>query len=151
MIYYANTGVLTSRVAGSIHLNKLPMERIPAIKELIAHFENSGGAPANFGAPLFLGKDESGNEVFGLDFAGEPGLGLQTVYFLLTAHSNPLDWKFFNVKVSSHFYTVIGAFVYNKLKLDRLGKHIFAYGIQESYQDIVALVKKAKELSRSFG
>jgi len=158
MIYYSDEIAQISQVAGLIHLNKLPMDRVPTVDQLL---EICTFASTVQGMPLFLGKDEFGNEVFRINFGKASGLGLQTVYYLLTAFfnpvdsnltdSNPLDWKFFKVCSMPKYLTKISAFILHTLRMDQPGKILVVYGIQKIYREIAGLVKTTKELSGSFG
>lgn len=145
MVYYSDTNKQIGQVAGAIHLNKLPVDQVPAIEELI----NSFSGRAADGIPLQLGRDEFDTEIYTLHFGKARGLGLQTVCFILSAHSNPLDWKFFNVRVTMHYFAKISAFIFHQLKLDKLESIIVAHEIQRSYRDIAALVRQTKELSKN--
>lgn len=149
MVYYSDTKTQVGQVAAAIHLNNLPADQIPEIQQLINSFAGQG--IAGDGVPLRLGWDESGNEIFTLHFGRVWGLGLQTVCFLLSAHSNPLDWKFFNVRMPMNWWLRVSVFLLNQLKLDKLERILIARKIQKSYRDIVALVRKTKELSKTDG
>lgn len=149
MVYYSDAGIHIGQVAGAIHLNKLPADQVPELEELIKSF--AGDRVAVDGIPFRLGWDEFGAEIFTLHFGKARSLGLQAVSFILSAHSNPLDWKFFNVRVPINYFTKISAFIFHQFKLDKLERIIVARGIQKSYRDIVALVRQTKELSKSHG
>jgi hypothetical protein len=149
MVYYSETKTQVGQVAGAIHLNKLPVNQVPAIEQLMDNFVDH--KIAGQGTPIRLGSDEFGNEIFTLYLGKVGGLGLQTVYFLLSAHSNPLDWKFFNVPITMGYFARITAFILRQLNLDRLEKKVVARSIQKNYRDIAALVRQTKELSMNHG
>jgi hypothetical protein len=147
LVYYSDTKPQVGPVAAAIHLNQLPADQVPEIQQLIDSF-TSHRVPGD-GVPLWLGWDESGNDIFTLHLGKAWGLGLQTVGFLLFNDSNPLDWKFFNVRLTMNFSLKAGAFISSRLNLDKLERTLVARGIQKSYRDIVALVRKTKELSKA--
>lgn len=145
LFYYCYGRAHSSVVAGSIHLNRLPSDRIPNVKEILAVPEFDRSDSGDFGIPYFLGRDECGNEVFIIGFGGGVGLGLQTIYFLLEQLGEPIEWKFFNSLESVGWLTKVGGIISKKLGWSRLGKYLAALGIQKSYQNLVELVRKAKE------
>lgn len=153
LVYYSDTKPQIGPVAAAIHLNRLPEDQVPEIQQLINSFTSSftGHRVINDGIPLHLGWDESGNEIFSLHLGKVWGLGLQTAGFLLSNFSNPLDWKFFNVHLTMNLKLRAGAFISNRLNLDKLERILVARGIQKHYREIVALVRKTKELSKING
>lgn len=145
LFYYCYGRAHSSVIAGYIHLNRLPRERIPSVKEIIAVPEFDQSDSSDFGIPYYLGKDECDNEVFIIGFGGEAPLGLQTIYFLLEQLGDPLEWKFYNSLNAIGWLTKIGGFISKQLKWSRLGRYLAALGIQKSYLRLVELVKKVKE------
>ncbi len=145
LFYYCYGRAHSSVIAGSIHLNRLPNDRIPSVKEIIAIPEFDRSDSEDFGEPYFLGKDDQGNEVFIIGFGGEAGLGLQTIYFLLERFADPAEWKFYNSLSSIGLTAKMGGFISKKLKLVPLGKYLAALGIQKSYLNLVKLVSAVKE------
>lgn len=145
LFYYCYGRAHSSVVAGLIHLNKLPKDRVPDIKEIVSAPGFDQSDKSDFGIPYFLGKDECNNEVYIIGFGGAPNLGLQTICYLLERMGNPLEWKFYNSLASIGWLTKIGGFLSKKLKLSRIGKYLAALGIQKTYSNLVELVQTAKE------
>jgi hypothetical protein len=145
LFYYCYGRAHSSVVAGLIHLNRLPRDRVPNVKEIISASGFDQSDQQDFGIPYFLGEDEQNNEVFIIGFGGVPNLGLQTIYYLLERMGNPLEWKFYNSLASIGWLTKTGGFISKKLKLSSLGKYLAALGIQKSYLSLVELVKNVKE------
>ena len=146
--YYCYGGAHSSVIAGWIHLNRLPSGQIPSVKEILAIPEFDRSDSGDFGRPCFLGKDEYDNEVFIIGLGGGPGLGLQTIYFVLERFGDPSEWKFYNSLDSIGWLTKIGGFISKKLKITPLGKYLAALGIQKSYFNLVNLVRTAKEIEK---
>lgn len=145
LFYYCYGRAHSSVISGWIHLNRLPKDRVPSIKEIISAPGFDQSDKHDFGIPYYLGKDEHNNEVFIIGFGGAPNLGLQTIYYLLERLGNPLEWKFYNSLASVDWLTKTGGFISKKLKLSRLGKYLAALGIQKSYSTLVELVRTVKE------
>ena len=145
LFYYCYGRAHSSVIAGWLHLNRLPTDRIPSVKEILAIPEFDRSESKDFGEPYFLGKDEYGNEVFIIGFGGEAGLGLQTVYFLLERWGDPAEWKFYNSLSSIGWLAKTGGVISKKLKLACVGRYLAALGIQRSYFNLVELVNKVKE------
>jgi hypothetical protein len=148
VVYYSNIIPQIGQVAAAIHLNRLPPDQVPEIEWLIESFT---GDEFTIGVPVRRGLDELGHEIFTIHWGKNWGLGLQTVGFLLSAHSNPLDWKFFNVWPSSNFSIRAGDMILHHLKSFKPAQYWVARGIQKQYGEIVTLVGKTKELSKTDG
>jgi hypothetical protein len=145
LFYYCYGRAHSSVIAGSIHLNKLPADRIPSVKEILAIPEFDRNDSGNFGEPYFLGQDERGNDVFIIGFGGEASLALQTICFLLERLEDPAEWKFYNSLNSIGWLAKMGGFISKRLKLVTVGRYLAALGIQKSYFNLVELVKMVKE------
>jgi hypothetical protein len=132
-------------IAGYIHVNKLPLNRVPMFHEIlkIAEFDNSHGR--DYGIPYFLGKDDCQNEIYILGFGKERALGLQTIFHLLLEDPPSTEWKFLNALDQINWLTRIGGFLSQQLKLVYIGKNLAARGIQMTYFKIVKLVTAEKE------
>ena len=137
-------------MAGWIHLNQLPVDRVPTIKQLNATLEFAPEKYSKVGIPQFLGRDELNNEVFFVDFGNDTNLGLQTACLFLKEHSNLLEWKFFDIRIQPNTYIRFGRMLY-MLKLANHGQKVMSRGIQSCYFQIAGQVIRAKELCKSFG
>jgi hypothetical protein len=102
------------------------------------------------GVPEFIGTDEFNHQIFLLNFGADLKLGLQTVCFYLQEHSNPLDWKFFNITTEPDSFW-IGGRILLELKMIGMGRKMIMVGIQKYYNQISNQVKKAKELCKNLG
>ncbi|NLW46948.1 MAG: DUF3189 family protein [Firmicutes bacterium] len=145
LFYYCYGRAHSSVVAGLIHLNRLPRDRVPNVNEIISAPGFDQSNQPDIGIPYFLGKDRHNNEVFIIGFGSAPDLGLQTIYYLLAQMGNPLEWKFYNSLASIGWLTKIGGFISKKLKVSSIGKYLAALGIQNSYSSLVELVKNVEE------
>ena len=149
VVYYSDTTLPASQVAAAIHLNLLPLYQVPEKRQLIRSL--AGLKISDNGVPLWLGRDESGNEVFALHFGRAWSLGLQTVGYILSVHHNPLEWKFFKVSLKLKFPFRVWFFILKHLKLAKLEQECTGGEIQKQYWEIATIVRKTKELSKPDG
>lgn len=145
LFYFCYGRAHSSVIAGNIHLQRLPADRIPTIKEIIAVPEFDKSNYRDFGIPYFLGKDQNGHEVYIIGFGKNHLLALQTINFLLNQISNPLEWRFYNALDQIGLLTKIGGFISRNLKIVTIGRYLAALGIQKSYFQLVKLVESTKE------
>jgi hypothetical protein len=147
LFYFCYGRAHSSVIAGYIHLQKLPGDRIPSIKEIIAVPEFDKANPGDFGIPYFLGKDDLGREVYVIGFGKNHLLALQTIHYILINQGNdPSDWHFLNALNKIGILTKIGGFLSRNLKIVTIGRYLAALGIQKSYFQLIKLVELAKEI-----
>ncbi len=144
LFYYCYGRAHSSVISGVIHLNRLPSDRVPSVREILAVPEFDQSDSSDYGIPYLLGRDEFDNEIYIIGFGGKDALGLQTIYFLLEQFGNSIEWKFFNSLGSIGWLTKVGGFISKKLKWPRLGKYLAALGIKKSYPNLVKLVRAVK-------
>jgi stage V sporulation protein AE len=133
-------------IAACIHLQRLPEDRIPSIKEILAIPEFDQADPRDFGVPYFIGEDFRNNQVYIIGFGKNYQLALQTIHYILADQGcDPLDWHFFNALNQIGTLTKIGGFLSRNLKIIFIGRHLAALGIQKSYLKLVKLVQSIKE------
>ncbi len=146
IFYFCYGRAHSSVIAGHIHLQTLPNNRIPTIKEILAIPEFDKSDYHDFGIPYFLGKDSHDNEIFIIGFANNDSLCLQTISFIIKQRSNPNNWRFYNALEQVNWLTKFGGFFTQRLKLVTLGRYLVALGIRKSYWRLVKMVKSIKEI-----
>ena len=152
LFYFCYGRSHSSVIAGYIHLQKLPLDRIPSIQEILAIPEFDQANPRDFGVSYFLGRDTGDNEVYIIGFGKDHQFALQTIHYILIDRGyNPLDWHFFNALDQIGTLTRIGGYLSRRLKLITLGRHLAALGIQKSYSQLVKLVESVKEKNNQMG
>lgn len=147
IFYFCYGRAHSSIIAAYLHLNQLPMDKIPNVRDIIRLPEFDKADVSDRGIPLYMGTDASGNEVYVLGFGTQRLLGLETIYFTLNQRVNPKDWRFFNTLTTINGITRFGGFLSRGLKMVFPGRMIVAWGIRQSYWRLVRLVKKVKELT----
>ncbi|TCL69340.1 uncharacterized protein DUF3189 [Hydrogenispora ethanolica] len=147
IFYFCYGRAHSSIIAAYLHLNRLPMERIPTVREITSLGEFDKADSSDRGIPLYMGKDPHGNEVYVLGFGSQRSLSLETLYFILHERANLKEWRFFDTLATINWITRIGGFLSRRLKMVTPGRTIVAWGIRGSYWRLVRLVKKVKELT----
>lgn len=142
IFYYCFAGVHSSVVAASIHLGKLPCNRVPSLRELVGIPAFDRKVANSQGIPYFLGRDELDNEVYVLGLGGNPRFGLEVIAHYLQNRTglDPVDWKFFDAFSTINFLAKLGGFISQRLKGYALGHWIVAAGIRCGYGRLVDLV-----------
>lgn len=145
LFYYCFARAHSSVIAGYIHLGKLPQDRIPAIKEIMAIPEFDKTDSSVKGIPYLLGKDHQNHEIYLIGFGKDDLIGIQTIHHFLQQNANPAEWRFFNALSQIGYLTKLGGFLSRNLKITLIGRFLAAWGIQRSYFRLVQLVKTSKE------
>lgn len=148
IFYYCLARAHSSVIAGYLHLNRLPSDRVPSVGEILAVAEFDKSEPKDRGVPYYLGLDEYENEVYIIGLGKDRGLALQTILNVLKERANLLEWRFFNTLSEIDWVTRIGGFLSRSLHIP-VGRIISAWGIQRSYAGLTALVKRTKELCKN--
>ncbi|MCT4564865.1 MAG: DUF3189 family protein [Maledivibacter sp.] len=145
VIYHDIGGSHSSVVATYIHLNRLPVDRIPSTKEILE-------------VPMFdkLQKNQRGRLIFhGIDEYENRIYTLSRLYYkqpitnAITSIPNMIGLKenelaLVDTSPSVNFMMQLGGGSSRKLKMVRFGRPIVAYGVTKAYGDIVDLVNKTK-------
>ncbi len=147
LFYFCFGRAHSSVISAYLHLNRLPLDRLPTLKELIALPEFDKADQCEQGIPLLMGTDSNGNEIYILGLGKNRLLGLQTIYFTLKARVNVKEWRFIDSMRTINTITRIGGFMSRELHWVFPGRLIVAWGIRQSYWKLVDLVKNVKELS----
>ena len=150
IFYYCFAGVHSSVVAASIHLGKLPSDRVPSLRELTGMPAFDRKSDNSLGTPYFFGRDEQDNEVYVLGLGGNPRFMLEVIAHFLQSRPglDTLDWKFFDALSTINFLAKMGGFISQRLKGYALGRWITAAGIRGSYVRLVDLVTTVRSCNR---
>jgi hypothetical protein len=145
IFYYGSARNDIPLIAGYIHLQKLPLDSIPATGDIYNAFSWCNVEPHIAGVPLYLGDDESNNEVYIVGFEKNYKYALQTI---TNIHMNTNDWKFYSTLSEENIFTGLGRFFLTHLQLVYLGTKLTAFGVRRNYIQLIKLVKKVKELNQ---
>ncbi|ABR49009.1 conserved hypothetical protein [Alkaliphilus metalliredigens QYMF] len=147
IIYNCYGGTHTSIVTASIHVGRLPMDRIPHSVELNEISAYDRMETGDIGYLTYMGKDEYHNDVYAV------GLGSQRVFYTGILHqlSNELttyqkqELLVIDTLRFAHFTVHIGGFLSRKIHLISLGRPLVNYGIKRCYPSLIQLVANVKK------
>ncbi len=145
VIYHDIGGSHSSIVATYIHLNKLPMDRIPSSQEILEVPMFDKLEKYQTGRLIFHGVDEYGNNVYSLCrlYAEHPvSNAIRSVPKMIGLPENEVTLV--NTTPSVNFFMKLGGSFSRQLKFVSFGRPIVAYGTTKAYSNIVDIVNKAK-------
>ncbi|HEY8463722.1 MAG TPA: DUF3189 family protein [Bacillota bacterium] len=145
LVYYGFFRGYTARVAGAIHLHRLPEDRLPTLDQLINYAGFEGNSLAAPGVPQLLGRDEAQNEIYCLGLGTDPAICLQTICHLLAAGADPFQWRFIPTGRPENPLIRWGNFCSGKAGLAILSSFLTWLGIQHCYFRLVEQVRQVKE------
>lgn len=135
-------------IAAYIHLQKLPKERIPTIRE-ISKMSDDRLISGDYGVPHFIGENIN-SQIYVINFDANISLALQTIESILSQRGvNFSQWIFlgvFEVKGICNFIIRMGERLSQKRSTRPLGKYLAAIGIRTNYHKILRMVNSSKEL-----
>lgn len=146
IFYYCYGSAHSSVVAASIHLGKLPLDRLPSAEEIefLPHFDKTDSY--EIGTPFFMGVDEHGTEIFITGMTSERQLVKKAIYsFLRNSGIDENDVMMVDALRYVNLKTRIGGFLSRRLGLVAVGRPLTIKGIQEKYADFLTLVKETKQ------
>ncbi|KAB3538559.1 DUF3189 family protein [Alkaliphilus pronyensis] len=147
IIYSCYGGAHTSIVAASIHLNLLPTDRVPFIKEIMSIPYYDYITNSSIGIPLYMGRDNQSNDIYVLGM-GACRTQLTELIYNYALYCNIHSKKHLHVVNSIALINLpvrVGGFMSKKLKLMYIGKPITAYGIRKDYRLYAELVQNVKD------
>lgn len=145
LFYYCFAGSHSSVIAANIHLQKLPTDRLPTVKEIMAVEHFNKRTKDQLGQGLYLGTDEQGHQIYVIGLGKDRKLALQVIYHLLNERDNLSDWKFYDALSELHWLTKVGGFLSGNLKWVGPGKYLATLGIRRCYPKLYRMVQRIKE------
>lgn len=144
IFYHCFGGTHSSVTAANIHLNRLPKDRVPSLKELITQnpfFDQR--KVKDTGKITFMGQDEMGNDIYAVGRQSRPKL----LCFITEKISevfaiNKDSYLLVNMSGYVNYLMRIGGFMSRRLGLIKIGRPIVTWGTQRNYQSIVSEVQK---------
>jgi len=154
MIYIYNCygGTHSSSLASAVHLNKLPLDRIPTKDEILGTNHFNKLKYKDMGRIIYRGIDEDGNKVY--------SVGRGTSKILIPCLKNMItilhDECCFNEKIifSNMSPTVppamtMGGFFARGLGMDFIGVPLLVIGAKQAYKRIIEIVNHTKESAKT--
>lgn len=148
IIYCCRSGNHASVIAGQIHLNQLPQDRLPSLPELINCSGFDCVPPPEPGKPCQLGYDQAQNEIYVMGLGADHTICLQAICHVLEQCADPGEWKFIHTSQGQSPFTRWGNFCSGKLRLKAVGRWLHALGIKRLYFQLVQRVHQVKEWNK---
>lgn len=146
ILYYCHTGVHSALVGAGIHLGLLPSDSAGVEKEDICRLPRFNGiSHGEVGTPFYIGKDESGNDVYVFGVNHEPLVFEKAVKNLLDLHHiSPSAYKVVNILQCNNRWISMGGWFTIIPGWNHLGRAMAVHGLLRAYDDIAAVVSEVK-------
>lgn len=149
IIYNCYGGTHSSILASTIHLKKLPMDRIPTKQEILNVEYFNKLTYSDMGRLIFHGVDDDGNKVY--------TIGRGTSKALIPAMRNLVIAMCKDKGIDEHFLFIncsstvpplmtMGGFFSRALHMDFIGVPLLTAGAMQTYYNITKLVEKSKQI-----
>ncbi|WMJ81628.1 DUF3189 family protein [Clostridium sp. MB40-C1] len=151
VIYHDVGGAHSTAVAANIHINKLPMDRIPSKEEILNVPTFDRIEKQQIGRLIYIGKDEFNTEIYTLGRMYKPQLAVSIItdmYSIL--HKDNKGLFIVDTKPTVNLLMNIGGFTSRKLHWVSFGRPIVTKGTQQAYMDIVNMVKGVKNNIKNY-
>ncbi|BAH05489.1 DUF3189 family protein [Clostridium kluyveri] len=145
VIYHDVGGAHSTSVAANIHINRLPVDRIPNKKELLSLPTFDKIEKNQIGRLMYIGEDEFNAKVYTLARKYNQNLvvrAIEDMYSIL--HGNNNELLIVDTKPTVNLLMNIGGYASRKLHWVNFGRPIVTKGTQQAYMNIVNLVKSVK-------
>lgn len=149
IIYNCYGGTHSSILASSIHLKKLPIDRIPAKEEILNLEYFNKLTYKDMGRLIFHGSDDEGNQIFTIGRGTSKALvpAMRNLAITLCKDKDIEEsFLFINCSPTVHPLMTMGGFFSRALHIDFIGVPLLTKGTQLTYYNIVKLVEKAMEV-----
>ena len=151
-IYNCYGGTHSSSLASAVHLNKLPLDRIPTKDEILGVDYFNKLKYKDMGRIIYRGTDEDGNKVFSIG-RGTSRVLIPCLKNLITVLHNECGFNdkiiFSNMSPTVPFPMTIGGFFSRGLGMDFIGVPFLVIGAKQAYKRVVEIVNYTKESSKT--
>lgn len=146
VIYHDVGGAHSSCTAANIHVNNLPMDKIPSREDLLNLPTFDKIEKKDQGHLLYIGQDEFGIKVYTLSRQYKPQLVIPAITDLYDIMNGNIEGLFLaNTSPTVNNLMKIGGFTSRRLHWVGFGRPIVTRGTLKTYENIVALVRDVKE------
>jgi len=153
IIYNCYGGTHSSILASTIHLKKLPMDRIPTKQEILNVEYFNKLTYSDMGRLIFHGVDDCSNRVYTIGRGTSKAL-IPAMRNLVIAmcRDKGIDEHFLFINCSSTVppLMTMGGFFSRALHFDVIGVPLLTAGAMQTYYNITKLVEKSKEICREY-
>lgn len=145
IIYHDVGGAHSSCTAANIHVNNLPIDRLPTKEELQGMSTFDKITKKDLGHIIYIGSDEFGNKVYTISVQYKPKLVLNALTDMYTFLNGDMSGLYL-VSTQPFVNTLmkIGGMSSRRLHLVSFGRPIVTKGTLKTYPNLIALVKNVK-------
>jgi len=146
VIYHDVGGAHSSCVAAHVHINNLPVDRVPSNEEILKLPTFDKLLKSQQGHLIYIGKDEFGASVYTLSRQYKPQLVIPAISDLYNIVNGSMEGLFLgDTSPTVNNLMKIGGFSSRRLGWVAFGRPIVTKGTINAYFDIVDVVKRTKE------
>ncbi|GGE11230.1 hypothetical protein GCM10011571_10680 [Marinithermofilum abyssi] len=149
IIYQCYGSAHSSVIAAAIHLGKLPAHRIPSRQEILSLADFDQATNDTLGTLFYKGQDEFGNTVYTIGLGRDWKTGrraIESIVYYLPISSGHV--RLVHALNCITLLTKVGGALSRRYGWTAVGRPLAAWGIQQSYPRLLALVEGVKrELS----
>lgn len=145
VVYHDVGGTHSSATAANIHINRLPMDRVPNKNELLKLPTFDKLMKCERGHLMYIGEDEFGNKVYTLMRDYRPELvvpAIADMYALV--HGSTKGLYLVNTSPAVNNWMKVGGFSSRRAGLVTFGRPIVTHGTIKTYFNLVKMVKDIK-------
>ncbi|MCT8978155.1 DUF3189 family protein [Clostridium sp. CX1] len=144
VIYHDVGGTHSTATAANIHINNLPVDRIPNKSELLALPTFDKIHKNQLGHMIYIGKDEFGSKVYTVGRKYSPELLIPAIKDIFNIAGGEEELKIVDTHPTVNMWMKIGGFTSRKLGIVSIGRPIVTYGTLKAYNSIAEIVKGVK-------
>ncbi|MBP1995651.1 DUF3189 family protein [Paenibacillus eucommiae] len=153
MIYIYNDfgGTHSTALAAAYHLNQLPTNRSLTKDEILSVSYFNKLQTSDMGKLIFHGTDEDGNPVYTVGCGASKVVvpALKNLSFLLQSrYQTDETIVFSNTSPTVPIAMTFGGLFSRRFKIDFIGVPLLVLGAQQSYDNIIRLVKQTKRVKK---
>jgi hypothetical protein len=146
IIYHDVGGTHSTAVAANIHINNLPIDKVPDKNEILTLPTFDKIQKDQLGHLIYIGEDEFGFKVYTLGRKYKPNLVIPAMVDAFNiAGIRPEELYIVDTHPTVNLLMKIGGFSSRGLKLINFGRPIVTYGTLKTYKNIATIVKGVKE------
>lgn len=146
VVYHDVGGTHSTCIAANIHINQLPMDRIPTREEILNLKTFDKLEKKDYGHLIYIGQDEYGVDVFTVSRQQQPQLVLRALQDMYQTCNKSLEGLYIVGTINTvNNWMRIGGFSSRRLHLVSFGRPLVTYGTLKAYPKIAELVKDTKK------
>ena len=149
VIYHDVGGTHSTAVAANIHVNNLPMDKVPDKNEIIQLPTFDKIHKNQLGHIMYIGEDEFGSKVYTLGRKYKPNIVLASITDIYNmVNGKPEELYIIDTHPTVNIWMKIGGFTSRELGIVTIGRPIVTYGTLKTYKNIAEIVKTVKNKIR---